>query len=118
MQPSWRLNKLELCEPFGWHEVDKTTLEYIHSKLIAFESMTWSQILIDAKKRHHNVKTVDLCKEAQERLEALRLDDIDRVVSLALSGTERIWGVFSQGVLNLLWWDPNHQICPSVLKHT
>jgi len=41
------------------------------------------------------VKTVDLCKEAQERLEALRLDDIDRVVSLALPALKE-FGEFSR----------------------
>jgi hypothetical protein len=118
MQPSWRFHKLELCDPFGWHEVDKQTLASIRTKLIALESMTWWQILIEAKKHHHSVKTKDICKEAKERLEALKLDDVDRVISLGLSGTERVWGLFSQGVLSLLWWDPEHKICPSILKHT
>jgi hypothetical protein len=117
VRPSWRLNKLELCDPFGWHQVDRDTLENVRTKLIAFESMTWREILLDTKKRNHSVKTKDLCKGAQERLEALRLDDVDRVLSLHLTGKERVWGLFSQGVLSLLWWDPNHEICPSTRNH-
>jgi hypothetical protein len=118
LQPAWRLNKLEMCEPFGWHSVDKETIERIRSRLVAFESMTWREILVEGRKRNHSIKTEDLCRAAQKRLEEIGLDDIDRLHSLGLTGAGRIWGLFSHGVMSLLWWDPDHQICPSPLKHT
>jgi hypothetical protein len=115
-QPSWRLNKLELCDPFGWHEVDRDTIDRIRKRLVDLESMTWREILVDGRKQHHSVKIGDLCPEAQRRLEAIGLDDVDRLLSLRLSATERIWGLFTQGIFNLLWWDPEHKICPSIVK--
>lgn len=118
VQPSWKLGRLELCDPYGWHKLDRESIDRIHTRLVAFESMTWREILIDGRKRHHSVKTRDLSTPAQKRLEAVGLDDIDRIVSLSLAGPERIWGIFSNGVMSLLWWDPDHQICPAPLKHT
>lgn len=51
----------------------------------------------------------DLCLDALEEI-GLALDD---VVSLRLSGPERVFGYLDNGVLVLLWWDPIHQVCPS-----
>ena len=34
--------------------------------------------------------------------------------SLRLSGQERVWGILDQGVLSVLWWDPDHAVCPSL----
>lgn len=115
---AWRISHLETEAPYGWHEIDIQTFEYIKTKLAGFESMTWSQILIDGKKQHHSVDVDQIIKKAKLRLEATKQDDIDSLVSLSLSGKCRVWGIFEEGVLRLLWWDPNHEICPSNKKHT
>lgn len=54
----------------------------------------------------------------QERLDALGYGDQDRVVSLRLSAKERVSGVMESGVLNVLWWDPDHTVYPVEKKHT
>jgi hypothetical protein len=59
-----------------------------------------------------------LVPEARRRLIQLKLEDIDELLSLRLSGKQRVWGILSEGVAALLWWDPDHRICPSRLKHT
>lgn len=110
--PSWRVQKLEMVDPFGWHAVDRDTANYIKGKLGEFETMTWGVIL--NSRNNHNVSVEKICKDAQERLTALRQDDIEEVLSLRLSGKHRIWGILSEGVCTLLWWDPEHRICPSL----
>lgn len=105
---------MELVAPYGWHTLDGSTLLYIREKLAHFETMTWNEILIAAKKRNHSIAVADLSPEAQQRLEDLGLG-LDEVVSLRLSGPERVFGYLENGVLVLLWWDPEHQVCPS--KH-
>lgn len=80
--------------------------------------MTWNDIIVVAKKRNHTVPVSRVCKEARDHLSALNLSEIDEVVSLHLTGTERVWGYRQGAVLHVLWWDPDHQICPSLLKHT
>ncbi len=74
--------------------------------------MTWAELL--GGKQNHNVSVSDLCKAARQRLEEIGQDDIDELLSLRLSGKERVWGILSEGVCTLLWWDPEHQVCPSV----
>ena len=56
-----------------------------------------------------------LCKDAQRRIEELHLD-IDQVFSLRLTETLRIYGILENGVFNVLWYDPNHEICPAVKR--
>lgn len=118
LKPAWRISKLELCDPFGWHEVAKEKLFDIHSKLAAFESLTWKEILLVQKKRNHLIQVEDICKEAKARLAKLRLDDYEEIISLRLSGAERVWGIPQMGALTLLWWDPNHEVYPYELPNT
>jgi len=114
--PSWRIARVELVDPFGWHTLDANTLAYVRTKLAEFEGRTWGEIL--NSKHHHNVAVADLCKSARDRLEELRQYDLEEVLSLRLSGLERVWGILAEGVCTILWWDPEHKVCPSLLKRT
>ena len=118
VHPSWRSGLLQTAGPYGWHELDRKKLFEVHEKLRGFESQTWHEILIDGKQRNHYVEVTKLAPEARKRLQELRLDDIDELVSLRLSARERIWGILESGVLKLLWWDPQHRVCPSKKRHT
>lgn len=104
--------------PFGWHEISGEKLAEIRSKLAGFENSTWGEILVGSKKQTHFIPVADLEPEAQRRLRDLHMDDIDVVLSLHLSGLERVFGVKYDVAVSLLWWDPKHQVCKSVLKHT
>lgn len=112
LRPSWRVSSIEMVEPFGWHRITGDTLKYIRERLAQFETMTWAEILIKAKKQNHSIKVEAICTSAQRRLDSLKLF-IEDVVSLRLSARERVYGYLENGVLILLWWDPEHQICPS-----
>jgi hypothetical protein len=103
---------MELAKPYGWSSVSAETLLYIREKLAHFETMTWSEILVSGKKRNHSIKVSDITPEARRCLEAKALA-LDEVVSLRLSGAERVFGYLDQGVLVLLWWDPGHEVCPT-----
>ncbi len=116
--PSWRIRRIKMVDPHGWHVLDSSTVGYIREKLSSFETMTWSQILVVAKKHNHLIAVSEICREAQEHLAEINMEDIDEVLSLRLSSRERVWGVLDRGVVELLWWDPEHSICPSPLKNT
>jgi hypothetical protein len=109
---------MEFVDPFGWHILDGEGFQRIHKKLSQFESMTWAEILIDGKKLNHLAPVDDLCSEAKKRLTEIGRADVEELVLLRLSGRERIWGKLDQGVMTVIWWDPNHEVCPSLLKHT
>jgi hypothetical protein len=106
---------MEMRDPFGWHKLSGPELLEIREKLKNFESMTLGEIL---RRNNHMVEVGILCKEAIDRLRELRLDDIDQLLSLRLTGVQRIWGILEHNVVILLWWDPDHLVCPSLLKHT
>ncbi len=117
LNPSWRISKLCLRDPYGWQSLPIEKIQYIQQKLLHLESMTWDEILVK-NGHHHEVDITRLCRQAQDYLEEMSLDDIDQVLSLRLTGKERVWGILNNGVVELLWWDPNHEICSSKLKHT
>ncbi len=113
MNPAWRLSLLELVDPFGWHRLSGQDLKDIRSRLVSFESMTWSEILIRDKKHNHFVRRDQICADAERRLKDIKQDDVDEIVSLKVMARERVWGIMDGGVLKILWWDPQHRICPS-----
>jgi hypothetical protein len=100
-KPSWRISRIELVDPYGWHRLDGPGLQSIRTKLAHFESITWSDILIKAKKQNHSVPISDLCSKAQKRLKEIHCDYIDELLSLHLAGVERVWGILDQGVMTL-----------------
>jgi hypothetical protein len=108
--PSWRIARVQFCTPWGWHGLTTTEVQYVHEKLSHFERMTWREILMDSKKQNHSVGVWQLCSAAQKRLEELGYGDLKRITSLRLAGRERVWGVMQEGVLAVLWWDPNHEV--------
>lgn len=116
--PAWRVSNIQFIDPFGWHNLNFQEIDYIKQKLSDFETMTWNQIFVKAQKQNHSVYIDQLSKEARDRLDELNMNDIDQLHSLRLSGKERVWGVLDQGIFNLLWWDPQHLVCPSKKKGT
>ena len=63
MQPAWRLGNMRMKSPFGWDAVTRGDMEQVIGHLKGLESMTWSAVLVGAKKaqpqlrRRWNVQT-------------------------------------------------------------
>jgi hypothetical protein len=119
LHPSWRLGQIAMQHPFGCHELASDDWRQLWDHLRDLEKKSWSEILVNGKKFNHNVEIGQLSTVAQNRLKEL-FDplDFDELLSLRLSGKERIWGVLDRGAVDLLWWDPRHEVCPSQLKNT
>lgn len=90
----------------------------ILSKLSSLESMTWAEIKVipkDGRKggnKHHNISVEDFSKKAKDELKRLNLH-YDELFSLRLTNRERIFGFLERGTLYLIWYDAEHEICPS-----
>jgi hypothetical protein len=56
--------------------------------------------------------------EAQRRLTEIDRDEQAQLFSIRIAAKKRIWGIRDIVILRLLWWDPNHEVCPSPKKHT
>ena len=112
----WKMSKIDDNSPWGWNQITCSDfLRNIWDKMHNFETMTWGEIL---GRNHHAIAVNHIIKPAQNRLEQLGHDDQAELVSFRLSNTERIWAIRSGEEAFLLWWDPNHEICPSQLRHT
>ncbi len=113
--PIWRLHLMDIDGPWHWN-LDAAKLREIRDKLAKFETMRWAEI---NGKRNHFLSAESVSKEAVDRLIELQQDDAqDLLYSLSFSGEERLVGIRCGREFRILWWDPEHQVCPSHLKHT
>ena len=111
----WQVGIMDYGGPFSWKNFEAENWLFLHSKMSSFETMKWSEL---PKERHHSIDVDDLSLEAKKRLLELKRNDIDQVFSFALGGKIRLIGIRDRHVFKLLWWDPEHQACPSKKKHT
>jgi len=113
----WRVRDVDWKGPWGW---SNSTLEELFWTIIPrlhdYESMTWAEI--DGPCGSHSVGIEDLCTEAQDQLKKLGMEELESLFSLRITGERRVWGVKDVAVLQILWWDPKHSVCPSGKKHT
>ena len=112
---SWHIRIVDKEGPWGWKQLTRLIFDGILIKMSNFETMKWSEIL---NRYNHPVPISDLCSEARRRLKELQQNDVDELISLHLTGKNRVWGIRDQNVLKILWWDPNHTVCPSPKRHT
>jgi hypothetical protein len=111
----WRFSIIDADGPFGWGVVPRGLTWEIINKVRDLETCTIQELKNSGS---HNIRVSDLSKPAQNRLTDIKQDDIDEIFSLRISGKERIFGILDRNVLKVLWWDPDHQVCPSPKKHT
>jgi hypothetical protein len=112
----WKVAEIDDNSPWGWNKITcPDFLRNIWEKMRNFETMTWVDIL---GRNHHEIPVNNIIKQAQKRLEVLGHDDEETLVSFHITGQQRIWAIRSGEEAFLLWWDPNHEICPSYLRHT
>jgi hypothetical protein len=102
---------------YAWTEISSE-----HTKLIAEACKGWESMRADdvfAAKGNKPVPFGNLCSAAQARLRNIELEEYDgQWWELRVSGQRRIWGVRQRHVFYIVWWDPEHQVCPSKKKHT
>ena len=113
--PSWSFSRCDF-EHVKWSLKLSNIYEEIIPKLISFEQRKWSDIISD-KERNHWIDCADFTKEAQKRLEEIKIY-YDELFSLRLTGTLRLFGYIENGIYYIIWYDPDHEICESHKKHT
>lgn len=114
---SWRIALMDLDGPWPWTMTPAKVLQ-VRSKIAEFERQTWAELSQQHVPRLKRIALDSLCTAAQNRLVHLKKDDVDGLWELRLAGQERVWGLRQADIFYLLWWDPDHQVCPSHLRHT
>ena len=112
----WRFSSVDRGGPFAWSSLDdpaayKEAMEKLHQ----FETMEETDM---RRGGSHPVEIDQLCKDARDRLAAIKLDDLDALMSFRLTGPARVWCRMDNNMMRVLWWDPGHAVCPSLKKHT
>lgn len=121
-KPAWNIGLIDPGGPWCFKQLNREQWwDDIFLKLKNYETMTWQEIYDASGGRshgnnNHEVPICDLSSAARRRLKGLKLDDISSLFSLRLTGQQRIWGILDGNVLKLLWFDPEHEICPSLKK--
>lgn len=102
-------------EPRDWQQDEWD--EVIHPPLQHFAALTWQEVdqfsSETGHKMHHGHEITDLREEAQNRWQALDLDQYDSVFRFRLGGTRRVWGFVVQAHFHAVWWDRYHNIYPT-----
>jgi hypothetical protein len=107
---AWRINRLQMVDPYGFHTLSSAEACYIQTKLAEFERKTWNEIFTIEKHWNHALSVSQFkCPKARKWMRE-NMPDQNELWTLRLSGAERIWGVFSEGVYLVVFWDPKHLI--------
>jgi len=118
LHPRWRFSLLELQGAYGWARLQGQAIRGLRDRLAELEKSTWAEIFVRDRHQNHSVDRDKLSTDAQKKLRKRKLDDFERFWSLRITAKERVWGLLVEDVFYLLWWDPEHEVCPSHLKHT
>jgi hypothetical protein len=113
----WALNLVDLEGPWGWNKLGRDDFGALQGKFKSWESLRPGEFFGGGGKRgNKRIPLENLCSEAQRRLEHLQLDDLPGLWELHAAGQPRIWGHREEHVFYILWWDPDHTVCPSRKK--
>lgn len=113
--PEFKAGQMDMGGPWGWSKFDPWQLQEFLQKIFDSQKLTWQALRENGS---HFVEVGTLCPAAQKRLTELQKDEYAELFSLRLTGKNRVWGIKDGNILWLLWWDPEHQVCPSHKKHT
>ncbi len=112
----WRFSGGDRGGPFAWTGLsDPSDYKRVLERLFQFETMDDGAV---AAAGSHFIERDSLGTEALRRLEALRLDDIDGLMSFRIGGRERVFCRRIGRAMHVLWWDPEHRVCPAPLRNT
>ena len=113
---AWRFNAADQSGPFAWSSIaDGETYRTVIEKLIGFETMSETDL---GAAGCHAIPLGRLSSEAQRRLTEIQLDDLDDLYSFRIKGKMRVFGVVRSNYVRVLWFDPDHKVCPSKKKNT
>jgi hypothetical protein len=120
---AWQFHRMDSKhDHWGWDQLHAPIWKQILQHLKTFEGLTWAKIKETAggKKHgtnHHSLKIDDLNANAKKRIKELHLEQYDKVFSLRLANTIRIYGIRDGRVMRLLWYDSSHGtkhgVCPT-----
>ena len=118
--PRWSFRILAVKGPYSWDQASPGDLKAVAARLGHFEAMRWGEVVTLPGNPNHLVSVDDLGKEARQEFERIfhAQDQVDELMSLRVDARKRVWGRLDHDTpaLQILWWDPEHQVCPSTKR--
>jgi len=110
------------CLPIGWHfsRMDSESpwactfsrLRPFREQLLGHEGRSCHEVFSSRTAHSHGGMSSDvLCKEAQDRLAELHLEQ-ETLFQIGLGNKPRLWGIMSKNIFKLLWLDLDHSVYP------
>lgn len=113
--PEFKAEQMDLEGPWGWNKFDPLCMQELMQRIFEAQKITWQEI---GRNGSHPLAVSKLIPLAQKRLMQIEKDDMDELYSFRISGQKRVWGIQEGKIFWILWWDPKHEVCPSLKKHT
>ncbi len=106
-------------DQYNWFDNQYKLIPFtkIAAHLQSYESMTWRQIRANSD-RDHPIEPDAIILKAQKKLRTQTSYDFDELWRFRFTGAQRLWGMKVGAMFYVLWWDPQHKIYPSKLRHT
>jgi hypothetical protein len=110
---AWKvhMNYIDIThDVWGWGNLGfREFVRTIVHRLNNFETMTWQEIT--NRKSCHPMPIKNICSKAQSRINELH-GDIDTLHQVDVSELGRVWGFRDRLTFYLIWYDPDHTVCP------
>lgn len=124
MHMEWSDEKKDLEDAWSWGQSrdwrgpiwDTVLLPFLHE----YKNKKWHEIENEKSgddKRHKSYELSSICKEAYDRLEYLKLEDMDEIFRFRIGSKPRFYGFRIQHIFFALWWDAEHRVCPSDIQN-
>jgi hypothetical protein len=105
---AWRFSSADLGGPYSCADLSHDKFKQLWDRLRAFETKNVSELRQTGS--FHDIPVFRLEKDAQNRLNELKLDDLDEVFSFRMDGTCRLICMKYLNIFSILWWDDNHLV--------
>jgi len=113
----FRMSLMDGSGPWGFAGLSTDDVKRIAAACKSFESMTRNELINVSGNKP--IDWESMCNEAQGRAAELELNLFgDGLWELRLSGTGRLWGLLDGHCFYVVWWDPDHEVCPSMKRNT
>lgn len=107
---SWRIGRIQLVDPYGWHELDVQGISRVKARLASLERCTWKDIFIRNAGDNHQISVSELKCDIARKWMLESLPDQPYLWTIRVTAKERIWGILSEGAYQIVFWDPEHLI--------
>lgn len=136
--PCWRIGKttneaewgvMSLFDKLPWEHTDCNTLSRMFffndvlPALRSLETQTWSEIdratHNESRSKNHFISVDSLDKNVRKLFDDMKLEDsAEKLYSLRIGAKKRIVGIRQDNCLDILWICQDHELYPSIKKHT